>query len=432
VGKKLKIAIIAPPWLKLYPGCFYGIENVVQNLSAQLTKMGHHVELFTVKGSTTKVDKIHWYHEKEQYPHLLRPYNEMLSIWIAHLLYSINIIREAGDFDVIHDHSSFVGPAVFAYATGLPPVLHTLHEPFTDEGKLKAGVPDNRLMFEQFKNIKNLYFSAVSETQKSMAPDELLPRIKVIHNGINPDEYPFSDKKEDFFLMVASVSALKGQATAAKLCSELGIKLKMAGTIGGKISTAEDMRRHMADRASPMHDDRNFSYFRDEVAPYLKEGQIEYIGEISGQVKENLFKKAKAFIFPIDWEEPFGIAIIEALASGTPVLAYKRGAMVEIIQHGRNGFLADTYKDLKEYAQKIDEIDPAFCQLSVEEKFSAEVMTEKFVDLYRDIIKRYWRVRARRFVNQRMNPRLPVAQNYKGIPNLLPGPEHRRYIHRNT
>lgn len=390
--------------------------------------MGHHVELFTVKGSTTKVQKIHWYHDKEQYEHLLRPYNEMLSIWISHLIYSVNIIREAGDFDIIHDHSSFIGPATFAYATGMPPVLHTLHEPFTDETKLKAGVPDNRLMFEQFKKIRNLYFSAVSETQKSMAPDAIINRIKVIHNGIDPAEFAFSEKKDDYFLMVASVSALKGQATAAKLCTELKIPLKLAGTIGGKISTVEEMRRHMADKTSPLQNNRNFSYFRDEVAPHLDKGYVEYVGEISGRTKENMFKRAKAFIFPIDWEEPFGIAIIEALASGTPVLAYKRGAMPEIIQQGVNGYLATNYEQLKKYAQKVDEIDSAACRRTVEEKFSTEVMAEKFVSLYLDIIRRDWRQRARRLVNQSFNPHLPNAS--KTIPNILPHTEGGRYASR--
>src|SRR5438270_306144 len=102
-NKRLKVAIIAPPWLSLYPGCFYGIENVVHHLATNLKKQGHHVELFTVGGSSSKVSKLHWYHQDDQYQHIHRPYYEALSVSISHLLYSLNIIREAGDFDIIHD-----------------------------------------------------------------------------------------------------------------------------------------------------------------------------------------------------------------------------------------------------------------------------------------------------------------------------------------
>ncbi|HET9098470.1 MAG TPA: glycosyltransferase, partial [Candidatus Saccharimonadales bacterium] len=168
--RQLKIAVIAPPWLSLYPGCYYGIENVVHYLSTNLTAMGHHVELFTVGGSKSKVSKIHWYHKEDQYKHINRPQHEVLSVTVSHLLYSLNRIREAGDFDIIHDHNSFIGPAVLAYAQGLPPALHTLHEPFTDPRKLAQGIPDNRLMFDQFRSIKDLYFNCVSRKQKSMAP----------------------------------------------------------------------------------------------------------------------------------------------------------------------------------------------------------------------------------------------------------------------
>jgi hypothetical protein len=167
---KLKIAIIAPPWLSLYPGCYYGIEIVTQNLANSLEKQGHHVELFTVGGSKTNVSRIHWYHEEDQYKHIHRPYYETATIIIAHIQYALNIIRRRGDFDIIHDHNSYLGPAILANATDLPPVLHTLHEPFTDKRILDRGIPDNKLMFEQFRHIDNLYFNGVSKSQLSNAP----------------------------------------------------------------------------------------------------------------------------------------------------------------------------------------------------------------------------------------------------------------------
>lgn len=385
--KKLKVAIIAPPWLSLYPGCFYGIENVVHHLSTNLTAQGHHVELFTVAGSKSKATRLHWYHKDDQYKHIHRPYYEVNSISISHLLYSLNKIREAGNFDIIHDHNSFIGPAVLAYAADLPPILHTLHEPFTDPRKLADGIPDNRLMFEQFKSIRNLYFNAVSEKQRSLAPDGLQKRIKgVIHNAINTDEYVYSEDKDDYFTIVASMSPDKGQATAAKACKELGFKLKMAGTIGGQISTPEEAEEELAKADSKLKTDKFFLYFKREVAPHLVKGQVEYIGKISGKTQKEHYAKAKAFIFPIDWEEPFGMAVIEALASGTPVIAYKRGAMPEIIEHGVNGFLAESYDELKEYMQRVGEIDPKACRRTVEKRFSVGAMSESYAALYRKVI----------------------------------------------
>jgi glycosyltransferase involved in cell wall biosynthesis len=392
--KRLKIAIIAPPWLSLYPGCYYGIENVVHHLATNLAKQGHHVELFTVSGSTTKVTKIHWYHKEDQYQHIHRPWYEVVTIIVSHILYSMNVIREAGDFDIVHDHNSFMGPAIMAYANlSLPPVLHTLHEPFTDKRTIASGIPDNRLMFKQFHHLRHIYFNGVSKSQLKNAPNNLKPRIKgVIYNGVDPNEYKYSAKKEDFFLIVARVSPNKGQAVAARACYELGKKLIIAGTVGAQISTSRRLEEELAKPSSSFTNDSDFMYFKKEVAQYMVPGQIEYVGTISGNKKLRLFSEAKAFLFPIDWEEPFGMAVIDALASGTPVIAYKHGAMPEIIKHGVNGFIADNYREFKQYMKRIDEIDPEDCRRSVEEHFSTDILTQNYLQLYREIIREHKRL----------------------------------------
>lgn len=390
MDKKLKIAIIAPPWLSLYPGCYYGIEIVVHNLAAALTKLGHHVELFTVAGSTTDATRRRWYHREDQYKHIHRPYYEVNSIPVSHVLYALNIIRRKGDFDIIHDHNSFIGPAILAYSTDLPPALHTLHEPFTDERKLASGIPDNREMFEQFHYIKNLYFNGVSKSQLKSAPPGLNRRILgVVHNAVDATEYTFSKKKDDYFLMAASMSPDKGQATAAKACRELNERLKLAGTIGGGISTKQQAMRALRTVSTEFRNDKFFLYFKNEVAPHLVPRKIEYIGKISGQAQKKMFSRAKALLFPIDWEEPFGMAVLDALASGTPVVAYKRGAMPEIISHGVNGFLAKDYDEFKMYMKRIDEINPEECRKSVDENFSTLIMAKNYLKLYRRVIKRY-------------------------------------------
>lgn len=384
----LKIAIIAPPWLSLYPGCFYGIENVVHHLATSLTKLGHHVELFTISGSRSKVTKIHWYHKDEQYKHIHRPWYEVATISVSHLLYALNKIQEAGDFDIIHDNNSFMGPAVLAYADKkLPPILHTLHEPFTDERLVADGIPDNRLMFEQFKDINRMYFNTVSKKQLQSAPKQLQKRIKgVVYNGVDLSEYKYSTKKGDYCLTMARIQPAKGQAVAAKACYQLKEKLIMAGTIDGRINTPGQLKKALAKPDKSHQGEGGLIYFEKQISPFLVPGRIRYVGSVYGQRKLRLFSKAKAFLFPINWEEPFGMAMIDALASGTPVIAYRRGAVPEIIEHGVNGFIAENYREFKEYMKRVGEISPADCRRSVERKFSTKILAQNYVDLYRKII----------------------------------------------
>lgn len=392
-SRKLKIAIIAPPWLSLYPGCFYGIENVVHHLATNLTKKGHQVELFTVSGSSSNVSRVRWYHKDDQYQHIHRPWYEVVTISVSHILYALNAIREAGDFDIIHDHNSFMGPAIMAYANdNLPPILHTLHEPFTDKRTLEKGIPDNRLMYEQFKYLKHLSFNGVSNAQLRTAPKELKPYMKgVIYNGVDPQEYFYSSKKSDYFLSVARISENKGQATAARAAYELGEKLYIAGTVGSKISSPEVLKRELANPKSLFLNDPDFCYFKERVSPYLVPGRIEYIGTITGEEKLKYFAKAKGFVFPIDWEEPFGMAVIDALASGTPVVAFNKGAMPEIIEHGVTGFIAEDYDEFKAYMRRVSELKPRNCRKSVKERFSTDALSENYLKLYNEIIIDYRR-----------------------------------------
>lgn len=385
--QSLKIAMLAPPWLDLYPRCYFGIENVVHNLTEELVSNGHHVELFTVGGSETKADKLHWFHKDNQYQHLLKPLHHSASILVSHILYSLEIIQKQGDFDIIHDHNNFIGPGMMAHLSkNFPPVLHTLHQPFTDDGLVERGVPDNRLMFQELQNAQNLYFNFISYRQKNMAPEELVSRVlMMIYNGVRIRDYKYKEKKKDFFLHVGNLD--KGQGVAAKVCSEAGEKLKIAGIISSEIDTPEMLEEHINDPESPFKIKDDFKRFMREVTPYLKPGEIEFIGAIRGEHKLNLFADAKALLFPILWEEPFGIVAIEALASGTPIIAYNRGAMPEIIEHGVNGFLADTEDELKDYMARVDEINPEDCRRIAEEKFSIMTMAEQYDTLYRKVIE---------------------------------------------
>lgn len=382
--------MIAPPWLSTYPGCYYGIENVVHNLSASLHKRGHEVVLFGVGGSTSPAAKRYWYHEEDQYKHIHRPWYQAVPIISAHILYALNIIREAGDFDIIHDHNSFMGPSVMAFANGgLPPILHTLHEPFTNEKLIKQGLPDNHMLFEQLQHAKRMYFNGVSKSQLKNVPKKLAKNlVGVVYNGIDFNDYAYGDKKKDYFLTVSRVAADKGQAIAAKLTNELGEKYKFAGMIGSIISTKKQLEAQLAHPDEDAQHSSDFKHFVEKIQPWLIPKQIEYIGAVFGERKMKLLSEAKAFLAPITWEEPFGIAIVDALACGTPVVAYRRGAFPEIIEHGKNGFLADTETEFKQYMKRVHEIDPAYCRESIEKRFSAEKMADEYLTRYEKVIEK--------------------------------------------
>ncbi len=388
--KKLRIAMLAPPWLKIPPDGYGGIEYVVHYLTVELRKMGHDVQLFSTGDTTTPATQNHWFYEDGQYRHIHRQLYDAVTLPITQVLFSLKAVRDAGDFDIIHDHNGFLGPAVMSNLdpNHFPPVLHTLHGPFSTDEMVRKGMPDNRPMYAQFQYSDRLRFVGISKQQLTFAPKQLQPSLMgAVYNSLNLNDYPFVERpdREDYFITLARFTRDKGQAVAAHLAEDLGVKLRMAGVVDG-IANPRQLLVEMANVNSPHRSQADFIYFRDEILPLLIPRQIEYIGEVKGETKMRFLSRSKALLFPIDWEEPFGMSVIEANACGTPVVAMNRGAMPELIVHGRNGFLAKTEAQFKKYMQRVDEIDPAECRKIVAERFSSKVMAEQYLDRYMEIL----------------------------------------------
>jgi glycosyltransferase involved in cell wall biosynthesis len=363
---------------------------MIHNLCRGLREAGVSVELFAIKGSTAPASRYYWTHKEEQYHHLTGQMYDAASIPMTHMLASIDRIRRSGDFDVIHDHNTLFGPSMLGGRPDLPPVLHTLHTPFSDPDWIQAGHVDTMPLYEQLGRNDRLYFNGISRSQLSQAPSSLRRRIVgAIHHGIDPSEHQVITKKSDYFVNVGRISEDKGIDVAVRACAEMGAKFKIAGIVPGVGGNPAVVDRELArpKRGHVMHPD--FEYYRDEVAPYLKAGLIEYVGSIFGRAKDELIGRARAFLMPIQWEEPFGVAVLDALVCGTPVVAMRRGSMPEIIEHGVNGFLADTPEQFKEYMTRASEIDPLNCRRSVEERFSYRVMTQQYVSAYQRLAARH-------------------------------------------
>ncbi|MGH7237037.1 MAG: glycosyltransferase family 4 protein [Candidatus Saccharimonadales bacterium] len=386
--KNLRVAMIAPPWLPIPPASYGGIENVLAALVPALRRLGAEVELFTIGATTIRSNKRHSLYKTAQYDNIHRPYYDSLPILISHQLAALQQISRDGKFDIIHDHNPYIGPAMLAYADeSLPPILHTLHgPPFTTPDRLNLSIPDNAPMWQQFAKLNRVQFLNISHAARNYAPPSFRRRLlEPVHNGIDPSQYKFRASKSDYFITLARFHPDKGQLQAIKACRSGSYQLKMAGIVG-------DMTRPkqvMLELANPLSTYRSlidFRYFSDHIFPEL-DSQIEYVGNVSGAAKINFVNQARALLFPVQWEEPFGMAPIEALACGTPVIATARGALPEIIEHGVNGFLANNNREFQHYLKRIGDIDPAACRKSVEQKFSATSMAEKYLDRYRIVLR---------------------------------------------
>jgi glycosyltransferase involved in cell wall biosynthesis len=210
----------------------------------------------------------------------------------------------------------------------------------------------------------------------------------VVHNGVDVDDFTYRERKGDYAITLARFTWDKGQDVAARVCAKLGMPLQMAGTVGG-LASPELLAEELAKRFSPFHHYKDVQYYRRAVQPHEDPDRgIAWIGSVGGDAKRELVAGARALLMPIRWEEPFGMAVIEALASGTPVVAMRRGAMPLIVEHGRTGFLADDEREFAGYLRRVGEIDPAACRRSVRERFSAAAMAERYVRRYEEAIER--------------------------------------------
>lgn len=389
---RLRVAMIAPPWLALPIKGYGGIELVMQGIVDGLVERGVEVTLFANGQHKIRGVKTESLYKTEQFDHIHKPYYEVMPVLQSHIQFAFNKILEDGKFDIVHDHNPLVGPVMLSLATrikGFPPALHTFHgPPFSNKESIASGVPDNRKPLEQIGDMGKLYMVCISEAMSKTVPNNIKTNIlPAVHNAIEIEQFPFSKQKKDYFITLARFTPDKAQHVAIKLCLRMKAKLRMAGTIAG-IGSNRKLLFELSNPLSAYRSSAEFKYYRNKIQPQvLRNRSISYSGNLSGDKKMKFLSEAKALLFPIDWEEPFGMAVIEALACGTPVVAMKRGAMPEIIEHGKTGFLANDEAEFYEYMQRVDEINPEDCRKSVERKFSAKAMADSYLDRYEEVLK---------------------------------------------
>ncbi len=343
----MKIAMVAPIWERVPPEKYGGIELVVHLLTEELVRRGHEVTLFATGNSVTEA-RLEYIFETSQrkWMHLIEPD-------LLHTSFAYHRIREEGDYDIIHNHTGYTGVALSDFID--IPVLTTLHGIFTEV---------NTPFFRYFKD--TCFYNSISDEQRRGLPE--LNYIATVYNAIDVKSYPYREEKEDFFLWLSRVSPLKGAHHAVNIAKKAGIKLLMAGKI----------------------DEGDRYYYDHDVRPYIDGKQIVFLGEVSEEEKRDLMSRAKAFIFPITWSEPFGLVMIEAMACGTPVLATRKGAVPEVVVDGRTGFIVDKPMQIVEKIKLVEKINPRDCRKHVEERFSEERMARDYEEVYQKIIEA-WR-----------------------------------------
>lgn len=336
----MRVGLIAPPWLSVPPRAYGGTEGVIDGLARGLVAVGHDVELFTVGESTCPVPR-RW-----RYPTGREPIGDAL-IESAHVL---SAYEELAHVDLVHDHTS-IGPLLAHHRRLGQPVVATLHSPFTaDVRRLSRTITPA------------IPLICISEDQRASAPD--IPVARVIRHGIDADRFPLGQGRGGYLLFLGRMSPDKGAHRAVAVARAAGAALLLAAKM----------------RIPAEHE-----YFREQVEPFLGDG-IEYVGEVDVAERLRLLQGARALLNPIQWHEPFGMVMIEALACGTPVIAEAVGAAPEIVEDGMTGFLCTDTDAMVRAVGRIDTIDRTACRRAVVTRFSTQRMVTEHLALYEDVL----------------------------------------------
>lgn len=378
------VLINAGPWLPVPPSGYGGIEAMLAALIPELRKRGLRVVLATVAESEIEVERRIWAFERGQFEHLGGQYNQVAGLAHAHMVRVMKELRADSAIDLVHDHQEIVGAALLS-ARGVrhPPALQTLH----------WNLGKDRPFYDQIDGRGGLFFNAVSERQAELAPASLRPALLgAVPLGLPLDDYPHGLRRESYFAALTRVTPDKGCDIAARLCRQLGLELRIAGPVAGR-RTPEALSHALRDPRAALHANRDVRHYLEAVHPHESE-RVSWVGEVSGPRKAELIGKARALVMPIRWEEPGATAAIEALAYGTPVVGMRRGALMNIVEHGVTGFLADDLAELGSFLQRVGELDRAACRRAAEDRFSASAMAERYVGLYQQVMERSGRAQG--------------------------------------
>lgn len=337
----LRIALIAPPFIAVPPADYGGTELFVAQLAEGLQKQSIEVVVYA-NGESTVQAELRWLYEKSQWP-IKQP--ELA--WFKELSHTSWAIKNAlNDCDLIHVQS----PQALAFSQFVDrPFLLTLHG------------PHEQRLSEYYARYPSVRYVAISDAQRKQ---ESLPHLCTIHHGIDLSLYQFRENKEQYLSFIGRIAPIKGTHVAIDVAKRTGIPLKIAGEV------------------QPAFRD----YFERKIRPQIDGKLVEYVGPADLQAKNELLGKSMAMLFPIQWSEPFGLVMVEAMACGTPVLALPGGSVPEVVREGVSGHICKNVRDMAHRAQKLS-LAPKTVRGYVEDNFSIEKMVAKYAKLYAEILQ---------------------------------------------
>ena len=341
----MKIAQVAPLYESVPPKLYGGTERIVSFLTEELVLLGHEVTLFASGDSKTEARLVPVISESLR----LKGYGE--DMLAPHFAQTQMVINHAASFDFIHFHTDYLN---FPFTQNKFPHLTTLH------GKL--DIPELKLLYKQFSDQPVV---SISHAQQVALPEANF--IGTVHHGLPEQLFKPGNGTGNYFAFLGRISPEKRCDRAIEIAIATNTPLKIAA----KVDKADE------------------KYFEHQIKPLMDHPLIEYIGEINDKDKQEFLGEAIALLFPIDWPEPFGLVMIEAMACGTPVVAWNRGSVPEVMEHGKNGFIVNSMEEAIEAAIKARELDRKQVRHCFDSRFTASRMAKNYVELYQQLITKH-------------------------------------------
>jgi glycosyltransferase involved in cell wall biosynthesis len=340
----MRIAQIATLYESVPPNGYGGIERVVSWLTEALVDRGHEVTLFASGDSVTRARLI------AASPLALRCIEDTADPQAFHFAMLERVVRMSPTFDIVHFHTDYLS---FPFARRLACAhLTTLH--------WRLDIPGLEPLYREFADLPLV---SISHAQRSPLP--WAGWIGTVYHGLPPNQLSFSSRSSDYLAFLGRIAPAKRPDLAIEIAERTGVPLKIAAKI----------------------DNGDRWYYDGSIEPLFHDPLIEYCGEFSDEQKHELLCGARALLFPIDWPEPFGLVLIEALACGTPVIAFGHGSVPEIIEDGVNGFIVGNVDEAVEAVARLHEIDRHACRATFDARFTVERMADDYVSLYGKLLR---------------------------------------------
>lgn len=341
----MRIAQVAPLWESVPPQRYGGTERIVSYITEELVRQGHDVTLFASGDSVTQARL------ESICPQALRLNSGIFNRDAPMMmLLERGFGAPAGTFDLIHSHVDFLGFPVARRSS--TPVLTTLHG--------RQDLPELVPVFREFSDMPLI---SISDAQRRPLP--WANWLETVHHGLPEDLYSYHAPTGKYLAFLGRISPEKCPEQAIEVAKRVGMPIRIAA----KVDPA----------------DRDF--FKAKVEPLMDHPLVEFLGEITDQEKNQFIGEAYALVCPYDWPEPFGLVLIEALACGTPVLAYRRGSIPEIIEDGVTGFVSENIGEMAASVTRVDSIDRARCRAAFDQRFTARRMAQDYVKCYERLIE---------------------------------------------